>query len=54
MIPLNVVSMERSMSNSTSNTKILPKRLIALMSFVIFPKFTKMGRIIIYQVNFNV
>ena len=29
--------------------KILQKRQIAILSFVILPKFTKMGRGIIYQ-----
>ena len=29
--------------------KIVQKRLIALLSFVIFPKFSKMGRSNIYQ-----
>ena len=48
-IPLNVVSMERSRSNSRSNMKNSAKRQIALLSFVILPKFTKMGRIIMHQ-----
>ena len=47
-IPLNVVSMARSRSNSRSNMKNGEKRQIALLSFVILPKFTEMGRIIIY------
>ena len=48
-ILLNVVSMERSRSNSRSNMKNSAKRQIALLSFVILPKFTEMGRIIINQ-----
>ena len=48
-IPLNVVSMERSRSNSRSNMKNSAKRQIALLSFIILPKFTEMGRIIINQ-----
>ena len=48
-IPLNVVSMERSRSNSRSNTKNSAKRQIALLPFVILPKFAEMGRIIIHQ-----
>ena len=46
-IPLNVVSMERSRLNSRSNMKNSAKRQIALLSLVILPKFTEMGRIII-------
>ena len=49
MIPLNVVSIERSRSNSRSNTKNSEKMLIAQLSFDILPKFTKMERRIIYQ-----
>ena len=48
-IYLNLVKMERSRSNSRSNTKNSEKRQIVLLSFVILPKFTKMGRGIIYQ-----
>ena len=45
MIALNVVSMEKP----RSNTKNSAKRLIALLYFVILPKFTQIGRIIIHQ-----
>ena len=48
-ILLNVVSVERSRSNSRSNMKNSAKRQIALLSFVILPKFTEMGRIIIHH-----
>ena len=48
-ISLNMVSMESSRSNSRSNMKKVQKRQIALLSFVILPKFTEMGRIIISQ-----
>ena len=48
-IPLNVVSMERSRSNSRPNTKNSAKKQIALLAYVILPKFTEMGRIIIHQ-----
>ena len=44
-IPLNVVSMERSRSNMRNSAK----RQIALLSFVILPKFTEMRRLIINQ-----
>ena len=49
MVPLNVVSIERSRSNSRSNTKKSEKMLIAQLSFDILRKFTKMERSIIYQ-----
>ena len=48
-IHLNVDSMERSRSNSRSNTKNSQKRQIAILSFIILPNFPKMGRGIIYQ-----
>ena len=48
-IPLNVVSKERSRSNSRSNMKKVQKRQIALLSFVILPKFTEMEIIIMHQ-----
>ena len=48
-ITLNVGSMERSRSNSRSNTKNSAKKAKCLISVVILPKFTKMGRGFIYQ-----
>ena len=48
-IHLNVVSKERSWSNSMSNMKNSGKRQIALLSFVILQKFAEMGRIIMHQ-----
>ena len=50
-IHLNGVSIESSRSNSRSNMKIGEKRQIALLSFVILPKFTDVGRGIINQSN---
>ena len=49
MVTLNVVSIEKSRSNSRSITKNSAKKLIAILYFVILPKFTKMERIIIHQ-----
>ena len=49
MIPLYMDSMERSRSNSRSNTKNSAKKANCPIIFFILPKFTKMGRIIIQQ-----
>ena len=48
-IHLNGASLESSRSNSRSNMKNSEKRQIALLSFVILPNFTEVGRGIIYQ-----
>ena len=48
-IPLNVVSMERSRSNSRSNMKNSAKKANCPTIFCFLPKFTEKGRIIMHQ-----